>query len=103
MSTIKKICVLGGGSFGTAIANIAASNAEQVMVWMRNEKQCESISRDRENVRYLPGYPLKDNLIPTTDLQLACSDADLVFVAIPSKAFRSVMQEAIAFIPFRAP
>lgn len=103
MSIVNKVCVLGGGSFGTAIANIAAANSAEVMVWMRSEKQCEAIASTRFNERYLPGYQLRENLIPTTNLEKACLNADIVFVAIPSKAFRVVTSEAIQFIPKSAP
>ncbi len=100
---IKKICVIGGGSFGTAIANIAATNSAQVVLWMRSEKQCEAIIETRINARYLPGYRLHDDLTVTTDLKKACLDAELVFVAVPSKAFRVVMAEAIQYISAGVP
>lgn len=100
---IKKICVIGGGSFGTAIANIAATNSAQVVLWMRSEKQCEAIIKTRINERYLPGYRLHDDLTITTDLQSACRDADLVFVAVPSKVFRVVMTEAMRYITSGVP
>ena len=98
MLNMKKIVVIGGGSFGTAIANIAATRNAEVVLWMRSEKQCESILKTRMNERYLPGYLLHDSLTPSTDLESACKGADLVFVAVPSKAFRSVMKEAIQYI-----
>ena len=98
MLNIKKICVIGGGSFGTAIANIAATRNTEVVLWMRSEKQCEAILNTRMNERYLPGYVLHECLTPSTDLASACKDADLIFVAVPSKAFRVVMQEAIQYI-----
>ena len=103
MDHIKKICVLGGGSFGTAMANIAANNHSHVMLWMRSDKRVDEIKRTRINGRYLPNYPLNDSLIPTSDLEEACADADLVLVAIPSKAFRGVMEQAIPLIPTSAP
>ena len=103
MSTIKKICVMGGGSFGTAIANIAAQHDREVKLWMRSEKQVAEISETRINSRYLPRYELLPNLIPTDDLEYACKDAQIVFVAVPSKAFRVVMESAIQYIPNNAP
>ncbi|WP_210395447.1 NAD(P)H-dependent glycerol-3-phosphate dehydrogenase [Motiliproteus sediminis] len=84
------ISVLGGGSFGTALANIAAENGHQVYQWMRSAEQAESMRRTRENSRYLPGCQLHPGLHPVVDFShLGCSD--LVFVAIPSKNFRKVV------------
>lgn len=96
--TSSKVTVLGGGSFGTAIANIAAMNQHQVTLWMRSEKQAQDIIENRENSRYLPGYKLQASLLTSLDLASAVNDADYVFVAVPSKAFRAVIEEAIVHI-----
>lgn len=95
----QRIAVLGGGSFGTAVANIAATNGHQVRLWMRSEKQAQDILEQGENSRYLPGYKLSERLAPELDLTAAVSDADYVFVAVPSKAFRSVAEQAIPLLP----
>ncbi|MCV6589913.1 MAG: NAD(P)H-dependent glycerol-3-phosphate dehydrogenase, partial [Marinobacterium sp.] len=100
---IKRITVLGGGSFGTIIANIAAENGHCVSQWMRDEARAAEIRKCRENRRYLPGYALSENLKPCCDLQAALSGADLVFVAIPSSSFRSVIRKAAEFIPAGIP
>ncbi|WP_320821612.1 NAD(P)H-dependent glycerol-3-phosphate dehydrogenase [Reinekea sp.] len=100
--TSSKVTVLGGGSFGTAIANIAAMNHHQVTLWMRSEKQADDILHNRQNSRYLPGYILLDNLTPSLDLKAAVSDADYVFVAVPSKAFRAVVEETVQYLPVNA-
>lgn len=97
--TSSRVTVLGGGSFGTAVANIAAINQHRVTLWMRSEKQADDIIKNQENSRYLPGYKLQSNLQPSVDLQASVSDADYVFVAIPSKAFRSVVEEMVPHLP----
>lgn len=98
MSTINAIAVLGGGSFGTAIANIAAENGYEVRLWMRNTEAAETIRTDRVNQKYLPGLKLSPNLQPHTELEDALTGADLVFFSIPSKSFRDVVQRARPFI-----
>lgn len=98
MSEISKVTVLGGGSFGTAIANIAAENGHDVTIWMRDQARVEEILSSRENKRYMPDYILSENLTPTSDLEAAISSAEIVFVSIPSKSFRSVLQNAKPFI-----
>lgn len=98
MTTQLTVAVLGGGSFGTAIANIIACNQQQVYLWMRSAEQVADIQSRRENTRYLPGYALSDNLQATHDLAEAVRDAQLVFVSIPSHSFRAVVQEAKPFL-----
>ncbi|MFT4674752.1 MAG: glycerol-3-phosphate dehydrogenase (NAD(P)+) [Reinekea sp.] len=100
--TSSKVTVLGGGSFGTAVANIAAMNHHPVTLWMRSEKQADDILQNRQNARYLPGYVLADNLAPSLDLESAVRDAHFVFVAVPSKAFRAVVEEAVQYLPANA-
>ena len=58
MTTKQPIAVLGGGSFGTAIANLLAENGHDVLLWMRDEQQAESIRTLRQNPRYLKGIDL---------------------------------------------
>ncbi|MHA7878390.1 MAG: NAD(P)H-dependent glycerol-3-phosphate dehydrogenase [Saccharospirillum sp.] len=98
LSNPQTIAVLGGGSFGTAVANIAASNGLTVSLWMRSEKQAEDIRHNRENSRYLPGYKLHERLHPELDLAAAVAPADVVFVAVPSKAFRSVVEQCVPLL-----
>ena len=54
--------MIGGGSFGTVIANITALNGHQVMFWMRSEELVEQVNSEHENSQYLPGYQLAHNL-----------------------------------------
>ena len=98
MSDSRTVTVLGGGSFGTAIANIAATNGHRVFQWMRSSSRAAEIQDIRENKRYMPGMALHDNLTATTDLEAAVSQSDIIFVSIPSKSFRSVVETAKPFI-----
>lgn len=98
MSKSVKVAVLGGGSFGTAIANIIACNHHQTYLWMRSAEQAELCAREGANNRYLPGYKLHDALQITADLELAVAGADLVFVSIPSHSFRAVTKMIKPFI-----
>ena len=54
MNTIKKIAVLGGGSFGTVLANIAASNGYNVSLWVRDSDQALRINSEGANTTYHP-------------------------------------------------
>jgi glycerol-3-phosphate dehydrogenase (NAD(P)+) len=91
MTQQQPIAVLGGGSFGTAVANLLAENGHRVLQWMRDPEQAEAIRVHRENPRYLKSIKVLDGVEPVTDLQRALSDSQLVFVALPSSALRSVL------------
>ena len=90
----ERITVLGGGSFGTAIANIVADNGHPVKLWMRDADVVEGIRLHHENIRYLQGKKLNPAIEPTTDLENAVRTATIILVAIPSKAFRTVLRTA---------
>ncbi len=88
--SLMQVGIIGGGNFGTAIANIIASNGHRTHLWMRDEQQVADTIAHRENRRYLPGHPLADQIHPTNDLAAAVSGSDAVFVSVPSSSFRSV-------------
>lgn len=94
MSDEKKIAVLGGGSFGTAIAQVLAENGHPVRLWMRNAEQARQIRETGFNRRYFPDQPLSDRIEAVTDADLTLRLADTVFIALPSKAFRPFISGA---------
>lgn len=98
----QHIAVLGGGSFGTAIANIMADNGHQVTLWLRNAERAGEINRDHVNSAYLPDYPLNPELRACTDLADCVRGCDVVFMAVPSKSCRQVARELAGCIPDRA-
>lgn len=97
MST-SKIAVIGGGSFGTVIANITAENGFDVSFWMRSETRAKRLNKLRENTQYLPDYKLSDRIVATNDMASAVKDAGLIFVAVPSSSFRQVVRDMVPHI-----
>jgi glycerol-3-phosphate dehydrogenase (NAD(P)+) len=89
----RDAAVLGGGSFGTAMVKVLAENGHRVHFWMRDQAQADSIRETGQNERYMPGVMLAGDIEPTTDLPGAVANAEIVFVAIPSKAFRDVIHQ----------
>ena len=96
MTELQPIAVLGGGSFGTALANLLAENGQRVLQWMRDPEQAEQMRRSGENPRYLKGVKLHPGIEPTSDLGAALRQAELVFVALPSSALRDALQPVAA-------
>ncbi len=86
-----KIAVLGAGSWGTALAILLSRNGHRVALWGLPQ-EIEALQREGENSRYLPGVPFPEGLTPETDLAAAVADADEVLVAVPSHAFRPVLE-----------
>ncbi|MFS2160245.1 NAD(P)H-dependent glycerol-3-phosphate dehydrogenase [Pseudomonas sp. Pseusp122] len=91
MTTQQPVAVLGGGSFGTAVANLLAENGRQVRLWMRDPEQAEAIRVNRENPRYLKGIAVRAEVEPVTDLPATLDACELIFVALPSSALRAVL------------
>lgn len=87
----RPVAVLGGGSFGTAIANLLAANGQRVWQWMRDPEQAAAIRANRENPRYLRGVKIHAGVEPVNDLPAVFDACELVFVAIPSSALRNVL------------
>ncbi|MBM3108729.1 NAD(P)H-dependent glycerol-3-phosphate dehydrogenase [Pseudomonas sp. P66] len=91
MTEQQPVAVLGGGSFGTAVANLLAENGVGVRQWMRDPEQAEAMRNNRENPRYLKGVKIHPGVEPVNDLLATLEDCELIFVALPSSALRSVL------------
>lgn len=92
-----KVAVIGGGSFGTVIANIIAQNGYDVSFWMRSETLAAEVNAQHENASYLPGYHLSDRVIATHDMAAAVTRCDVIFVAVPSSSFRQVVKDLMQY------
>jgi glycerol-3-phosphate dehydrogenase (NAD(P)+) len=90
-----KAVVIGGGSWGTALAAVLAQRGHDVVQWARESDQARSINETHQNTRYLPGIPLPPNLRATSDLGEAVSGRRLVVSVVPSHAVRDVMARAV--------
>lgn len=92
------VAVLGGGSFGTAMANMIAANGHRVTLWMRDAEAAQQTAAQRCNQRYLPDYALVENLQVSADLAASLASAEVVFFAVPSRALRTLCQTAAVFV-----
>ena len=85
MSTDKKIAVIGGGSWATAIVKMLANNADELFWWMRNEDAVQHIKETQHNPRYLSGARIDTDVVEvSSDLNMICEMADVIVLAIPS-------------------
>lgn len=87
------IALIGSGSWGTAVAGLAAAHTD-VRMWSHGAACAEGINREHRNPRYLPDYVLPGNVSATCELGEAIEGADGVIFAVPSSHLRSVAHEA---------
>jgi glycerol-3-phosphate dehydrogenase (NAD(P)+) len=88
-----RVTVLGGGSWGTTVASLAATNTE-TLLWARDIDVAEEINGDHRNSRYLEDRLLPESLRATSDLAEAAACADVLVVGVPSNSMRGVVAEA---------
>ena len=94
----ERIGVIGGGSWGTALAKLLAEKGYPVSLWMHNAERCREMSEKRENAAYLPGISLPYNLLPSTDLREVVHGKTALVCVVPSHVLRSVMSEAAPLV-----
>jgi glycerol-3-phosphate dehydrogenase (NAD(P)+) len=99
---MTRVAVIGAGSWGTAVAAIAAGNVATTL-WARRPELATAIAQDHVNERYLPGVTLPETLHATDSLEEACRDADVVVLGVPSHGLRAVLADASPFIGPRVP
>ncbi len=93
---MRKLAVLGAGSWGTALASHLAGCGHQVVLWSRRPETADTITHQRENTRYLPGITLNAALRCTTDMASAVAAANDVLVAVPSGSFGQIIDQLVA-------
>jgi glycerol-3-phosphate dehydrogenase (NAD(P)+) len=91
MSTKKDVAVLGGGSFGTVLANLAAFNGYQVRLWVRDAEQALRINSEGANTTYHPELKLSENISASEDLAAVVKGAEYILVATPSLIFEQII------------
>jgi glycerol-3-phosphate dehydrogenase (NAD+) len=105
---LDRVCIIGSGNWGSAIATLVGKNCErlpfyhtQVNMWVYEEmvtlddgseqKLTEVINTRHENVKYLPGIPLPENVKAVPDLAEACKDATLLIFVLPHQFLPRLM------------
>src|SRR5215204_7024654 len=86
--SFQRIAVVGGGAWGTALANAAALAGREVCFWMRDPDRARSLREARENARYLPGVRLHERVRPSADLA-DLADADAALLVVPAQTVRA--------------
>ena len=95
---MKRIAIIGGGSWGTALSIIAARKNHEVRLWSRNRGAVESINRSHYNSVHLSNSAVPETVRAATDLAETLDRAEFVLLAIPSHAMRSTLESMLPWL-----
>ena len=104
---LERVCIIGSGNWGSAIARIVGANCKRlrfcesrVNMWVYEEmvevdgmeqKLMDVINTKHENVKYLPGFHLPNNIVAMSDLKQACQGASLIIFVLPHQYLPSLL------------
>jgi len=91
---MAKIGVIGGGSWGTALAILLANKNNDVHIWVRDKFQLKQIEELRENKKYLPDVTIPDEIKITNDISESIYNKDLIVLSVPSHAIREILEDS---------
>ena len=87
---MAKISVIGSGGWGIALTILLHKNGHNLTIWSFDKKEAEELKKTRQNKTKLPNILLPEDVKVTDDLKEAVDDKDILILAVPSKAIRSV-------------
>lgn len=96
---MPRIAVLGAGSWGTALAVLLARNQLSVRLWGHSPTHIQRLIVDAENLAFLPGVALPNELTVTNELFAAIGGAHEILVVVPSRAFAEVLEQIARCVP----
>lgn len=91
----KRVGIIGAGAWGTGLGQALARGGHQVQLWALEEEVTISINNDHENKKFLPGFPLSQNVSCTTDIIEAATDKEFVIIASPSLFLASTIKKIV--------
>ena len=90
---MKRVSVIGAGSWGTALAVLLAHNGHEVTIWSHDPYEIEMLSTKREQADKHPGVKLPENVKVSSDMEESLKGMDVVVMAVPSPVVRSVAKQ----------
>src|SRR3989344_1033591 len=90
---MKKIAIIGAGSWGTTLAVLLGEKGFDVKLWARREELANEIEVKRENAQYLPGVKIPKNVIADHSLKDAINGSEIIITTIPSEFLRSAINQ----------
>ncbi len=94
-----RIAVLGGGSWGTTLANLLGRNGHEVSLWVMEEELVEEIKQRRENTWFLPGIRLHPNIgLVSSSLEEVVRGRRYILIVVPAQFVRDVLGKIVSFL-----
>ncbi len=91
----KSVGVIGGGAWGTGLAQALARGNHNVQIWALEDEVVESINKEHENKRYLPGYKLSEKITCSNDIIEVATGKEFIFIASPSLYLASTISKIV--------
>lgn len=95
---MENVCILGSGSWGTAIAVMLDKNGHKVNMWARSEKSVRKIIENKENIDYLPGVTINTSINITNNMEESLKECNIIVLAVPSRGVREVISKASVYL-----
>ncbi len=99
----QRITIVGDGATGTLFGAIAANNGHSAILWGRRAEHIAVLSRDGDNKRYLPGFPIPPQLQLTADDSAAFIGCKFILCAVPTQFIRETLKRLAAHVPAGIP
>ena len=99
----KNVTIIGDGAMGTVLAMVLCDRGIKTRLWGHDADQLARFEGARENVTFLPGYPLPDTLILEADDSLVMENAELIVSAVPCQFVRPVWTRLKPHMPKGTP
>jgi glycerol-3-phosphate dehydrogenase (NAD(P)+) len=92
---VKRLAIIGGGAWGTALAIVLAPRFEQVRLWVYEDDVAQRLQAERVNDTYLPGFQVPANVSVSSDLRISVEAAEVVLSVMPSHHVRRVYTQML--------
>lgn len=90
---MKKVVIIGAGSWGTALATVLAENNKKVVLWDKDFNKAEEIEKTRENKEFLAGVKLRENIKVTSEIENLFLGVKYIVFSVPSQVLRIVIKQ----------
>ena len=90
---MKKVTIIGAGSFGTALSRVLIQAGNEVRIWAREASVAESINKEHRNNKYLKEFSLPESLQAYKDFTVCLQDCDMIVMATPSHTLRELANQ----------
>lgn len=95
---MAKVCIIGGGSWGIALAVLLCKNGHEITVWSAHEAKIQML-RERHEIEQLPGVKLPQTAVFTTDDREAVEGKDLLVMTVASSYTREIARRMSRWVP----